>query len=94
MVHDTNIKQIKPSNVSTCQDSCAAHPLADAEASPELAFNTRCVYMHDGMKLSDGVERLVGELLCRTDLTHISALESGGVMCREASGLSVYFWLP
>src|SRR6266487_4343153 len=30
-------------------------------------------------------KRLVGELLCRTDLTHISAMESDRVMCREAS---------
>jgi hypothetical protein len=30
-------------------------------------------------------KRLVGELLCRTDLTHIFAMESDCVMCREAS---------
>jgi hypothetical protein len=42
--------------------------------------------MHDGMKLSDVVEKTwYGELLCRTDLTHISAMESDRVMCREAS---------
>jgi hypothetical protein len=42
--------------------------------------------MHDGMKLWDVVEKTrYGELLCRTDLTHISAMESDSVMCREAS---------
>jgi hypothetical protein len=42
--------------------------------------------MHDGMKLSDVVEKTrYGELLGRTDLTHISARESDRVMCREAS---------
>jgi hypothetical protein len=42
--------------------------------------------MHDGMKLSNVVEKTqYGELLCRTDLTHISARESDRVMCREAS---------
>jgi hypothetical protein len=42
--------------------------------------------MHDGIKLSNVVEKTrYGELLCRTDLTHISARESDRVMCREAS---------
>jgi len=42
--------------------------------------------MHEGMKLLDVVENSrYGELLCRIDLTHISALEFARVRCREAS---------
>jgi hypothetical protein len=42
--------------------------------------------MHDGMRLSDVVEKTrYGELLGRTDLIHILARESDRVRCREAS---------
>ena len=42
--------------------------------------------IHDGMRLSDGVEKTrYEELLGRTDLIHISARESDRVRCREAS---------